>query len=758
MTIAPAIATSALRADDAERDGARHALGSLYAGELALWLIAVCGASCDGRAHGRSHCEHAGKTPLDAKWNAAAAARAARGLAERGAWIDSLAQHVARGGNVGLAVPDDLIVLDADSAAARAWLEGALPDAPMQETAKGAHFVARAAPGADVKARLGVELAPGVLVDLRVGRKSQIVVEPSVHATGALYTWRRELPARASEIPELPSHLLARIADAAKPPRAPTGAPRSAGHVAEGGRNDFLFREASALRRRGHDEGAILAALAALNERECIPPLPEHELRVIARSAARYAPEPAPGAPQAAGVQRSQPGSEPLTDTGNAERLVRLHGADLRYAPELGRWLCWDGQRFAVDVFEEIQQRAKATVRGLYAEAAALPDEGARKALAKHASRSESAARREAMISLARSEPGIPVATAALDADPWLLACANGTLDLRTGRLREARRDDLLTKLAPVRFDDAATAPTWHAFLERILPDAQVRAFVQRAVGYSLTGSTGEQVLFLAWGAGANGKSTFVQTLLELLGDYAMRTPAETLLARRENAIPNDVAALRGARFVAAVETEEGRRLAEVRVKELTGGDTVSARFMRAEFFTFKPVAKLWIATNHRPAVRGTDEAIWRRIRLIPFAVTIPESERDPRLPDRLRAERPGILTWAVEGCLAWQREGLRAPSAVVAATSSYRAEQDVLGSFLDERCVAEPTAWIATGELYRAFKAWVEGAGEHAMTQRAFANALAERGFDSVRQPGGERTRGWIGLRLIAANGGHSA
>lgn len=491
---------------------------------------------------------------------------------------------------------------------------------------------------------------------------------------------------------------------------------------------------------QGKDVSDHLGAGRSLEE------LVEIDLEERLRGAAGVHEEPAPAAEAKA---------PPLTDLGNAERLVRLHGEDLRYVHTWGRWLAWDGRRFADDTSGEIHRRAKTTVRAMYAEAADL-DDAPRKALAGWARRSESAGRIDAMIALARSE--VPVDHEALDRDAMILTVANGTLDLHTGALREHRRADLATKLAPVAYSPDAAAPTWVAFLERILPDADVREFVRRAVGYSLTGETGEQVLFLCWGSGANGKTTFVETVMAMLGDFALKTPAETLLAKRDNTIPNDVAALRGARFVAAVESEEGRRLAEVRIKELTGSDTISARFMRAEWFTFKPVAKLWLATNHRPVVRGTDEAIWRRIRLIPFNVTIPELERDPTLPARLRAELPGVLRWAVGGCLAWHLEGLGAPAAVLAATRSYRAEQDVLGAFLAERCLLAPTCWVSSASLYAAYRQWCEASGEHVVTQRALGLALRERGFEDVRE-GKARSRGWQGIGLLdRPEGGHMA
>lgn len=643
--------------------------------------------------------------------------------------LAAVAAHVSRGGNVGLALPRGAAVIDAeDPATIRACdaLDGAWQWS--RESEQRAHAVVRCDPALRQR-DLRIDGAPAP-VKTRIGGRGYIVAAPSTHPeTGEPYTWARALPDSLDALPELPAAWAEQLRGGAEREET-TSTDAGEGEIPRGARNETLTSLAGAMRRRGAEPDEILAALTVANRR-CVPPLPEEELYAIAHSVGRYA-----------------PAGEPLTDTGNAERLVRLHGRDLRYVHTWARWLAWDGRRFAPDTSGEIHRRAKETVRAAYAESAQLSDADARKELARWATKSESAARIDAMIGLARAE--VPVAHEALDADPWVLNVPNGTLDLRTGELRPHRRSDLLTKLAPVEYDPSAEAPTWERFLERILPDAAVRAFVRRATGYSLTADTGEQVLFLLWGSGANGKSTFLETLMAALGDYAMKTPAETLLARREGAIPNDVAALRGARLVAAVETEEGRRLAEARLKELTGGDTVSARFMRAEWFTFKPVAKLWVATNHRPRVKGTDEAIWRRIRLIPFTVTVPEPERDPKLPERLRAELPGILAWAVAGCLDWQRDGLRPPDAVLAATSDYRAEQDVLGAFLEDRCVLAPECWVASAQLFGAYKRWCEETGEHAMTQRVLGLALGERGFTDARKGSGRaRRRGWHGIGL---------
>ncbi|MDP9472822.1 MAG: phage/plasmid primase, P4 family, partial [Chloroflexota bacterium] len=441
-----------------------------------------------------------------------------------------------------------------------------------------------------------------------------------------------------------------------------------------------------------------------------------------------------------------------LTDLGNAQRLVTRHGRDLRYCHLWNKWLAWDGMRWQVDDSGEIVRRAKATVRGIYAEAKETSDPEERKSIARHALRSEADARIKAMISLAQSEPGIPIDPALLDTDPWLLTCLNGTINLRSGELLPHERVHYITKCAPVTHNPEATCPTWLAFLERIMAgDADLIGFLQRAIGYSLTGNTSERVFLILHGAGRNGKSTLLEVFRTLLGpDYAVRTPTDTLLAKREGGIPNDVARLRGARFVSASEADEGRRLAESTIKDLTGGDTISARFMRGEFFDFLPVFKLWLATNHRPVIRGTDLGIWDRIRLVPFSVRIPDDEQDRDLRQKLIAEAPGILAWAVRGCLDWQRHGLGTPSAVRQATAGYRADMDVLGAFLVDRCTIAPQARVAAKTLYADYQRWCEETGEKPLSQIAVGKQLAERGFTPARSGKG-RGRGWIGLGLLS-------
>ncbi len=436
------------------------------------------------------------------------------------------------------------------------------------------------------------------------------------------------------------------------------------------------------------------------------------------------------------------------TELANARRLVDQHGPDLRYCHRWASWLEWDGRRFKRDTSGAVERRAKSTIRKIYAEASEASDPGERKNLSRWAVQSEARTQIANMVALARSEPGIPIEPEQLDANPWLLNCRNGTLDLRTGELHKHRREDLITKLVDVEHEIDAECPTWLALLERILPSERLRLFLQRAVGYSLTGDTREQVLFMCIGAGANGKTTTLEGCSRVLGDYGRRTDFGTFLARDQERVRNDLAGLAGARFVSAVEVDQGRRLSEVVVKELTGGDTISARFLYGEFFEFIPQFKLWLAANHKPEVRGSDHAIWRRIRLIPFTVTIPDEEQDRTLPDQLHAELPGMLAWAVRGCLEWQASGLAEPEEVLDATLAYREEMDIIGGFISDRCIVSAGNKETAASLFDEYIRWTQDSGEQPVTKRTFGRLLRDRGFmDGRAGHGGARM--WIGLCL---------
>jgi len=450
---------------------------------------------------------------------------------------------------------------------------------------------------------------------------------------------------------------------------------------------------------------------------------------------------------------------EHFTDAENARRFAADHRDDVHYNHAWHRWLIWDGARWADDETGEIVRRAKATVRGYFAEAAYTDDhdEDYRRRLVKHGSQSESEPRLRAMITLAQSEPGIPVKPEQLDADPWALNFLNGTLDLRQGGdLRPHRRTDLITKLVPVNYKPDARAPRFLSFLDEIFDrQADVIGFVQRALGYGLTGLTIEQALFLLWGGGANGKTTLLRIFMLLLGAYAQSARAETLMEKRHDTIPNDIARLKGARFVGVVEAENGHRFAEGLVKQLTGGDIVTARFMRAEYFDFIPTFKVYLASNRKPIIRGTDHAIWRRIRLIPFMVTIAEEAQDKELAEKLAAEGEGILAWAVEGCRRWQADGLGLPDAVKKATQAYREEMDVLGQFIADRCLEWPTAAVSKHMLYEIYRKWCADNGMQPKTQPAFSRLVKERPGITDDRVGHGRIHFWQGIGLADADAG---
>lgn len=394
---------------------------------------------------------------------------------------------------------------------------------------------------------------------------------------------------------------------------------------------------------------------------------------------------------------------------------------------------------------------AKSTVRAMYAEAGNIENKDDRKSFLAFVLRSEQKDRLKAMVELAASEPGIPVLPEELDRDPWLLNVANGTIDLRTGELRPHRREDLITKITDVKYDETAKCPRWEQFLDEVMRGNQALVtFLQRAAGMSLTGDVSDHVLLTLYGTGRNGKSTFLNTLLAVMGDYGMQAAPDLLMAKRGERHPTELADLFGKRLVVSIESEQDRRLAESLVKQLTGGDRITARRMRQDFWSFAPTHHLWLATNHKPQIRGTDLAVWSRIKLVPFRAQFLDDDprQDKHLFKKLLAELPGILRWCVEGCLAWQAGGLGVPEEVKKATDEYRAEQDTIAAFLSDCCVVTPTAKAAIRDVYKAYLTWCETNGERPVSQRELGSRLVERGFERRRAHGGMWV--WQGIGLV--------
>jgi putative DNA primase/helicase len=435
------------------------------------------------------------------------------------------------------------------------------------------------------------------------------------------------------------------------------------------------------------------------------------------------------------------------SDMGNAERMVAQHGQDIRYCSLWGKWLIWDGTRWKIDDTGRVMKLAKKTTRNILAEAVASDDDPARKALVKHALTSENEKRLKAMISLAESE--LPITPDELDADHWLLNCTNGTVDLRTGQLLPHTRSHYITKTTGIPYHPGTEAPQWGAFLRRVMDgDNDLITFLQRSSGYTATGDVSERIILILYGKGRNGKTTYIETLSKALGDYAKKTPARTFMAKKDEGVPNDLAALKGSRFVLASETEEGRRLAVALVKEATGGDRIAARFMRGEWFDFTPQFKVWLATNHKPIITDSKDGIWDRVKLVPFAVRIPEEEVDKKLPQKLKAELPGILAWVITGCVEWQCYGLDAPKVVTDATKEYRADMDTIQAFINECCKVDLAETVSAKRLYAAYIRWCQDNGEKASSQRALGLNLRDR--DGLnKRPGTGGYTYWNGICL---------
>lgn len=467
------------------------------------------------------------------------------------------------------------------------------------------------------------------------------------------------------------------------------------------------------------------------------------------------------------------------TDAGNANRLVDMYGEDLSWCDSLC-WLVWDGTRWVEDRMRMIIARAKNVTTSMFAEAEdIITDDDTerlkeidgkddvdsveaadgikrRKKLKddwlKWAKTSDSLPRLKAMVEL--SAPEVAVSPNAFDQDIMLFNTLNGTIDLSTGLMYEARRDDRITKVAPVLADHTAKCPTWLKFLDDILidevglPDKELIEFVQRAVGYSLTGNVDDDVLLIMYGHGGNGKTVFIETVQALMGPYSKKAQHDFLLAKKQSGHPEVIAELRGVRALFASETDQGRNLSEALVKELTGGGQLSARFLNQKRFEFEQTQKVWLATNYKPVIKGQDDGIWRRIRLIPFLASFPvgDPRRDEHLGRKLSAELSGILNWAIEGCLNWQTAGLGIPDAVKKATSEYKNEMDTISQFLEARCVSGPRLEVSSKGLHEAFRRWAHDPEDQNINAKSFKARMEKRGAISKHTNKGTV---WVGYKL---------
>jgi putative DNA primase/helicase len=443
-----------------------------------------------------------------------------------------------------------------------------------------------------------------------------------------------------------------------------------------------------------------------------------------------------------------------LTDYGNAERLVYWHGDNLQYCEAKKTWFVWNGQYWKPDDSLETDRLAKNTIRRIYTEAGQCENDIQRKAISTHARNSEANSKIQAMIALAKSEKDIIISAEELDTNAFLLNCQNGTVDLRTGELLPHNRKDEITKIIPVVYDKMAECPRWMRFLDEVfIGNKDLIRFVQYALGYSLTGSIQERCMFIAYGNGANGKSKFLDTIEYILGDYSRHVEPSTFALKREEAggAREDIARLCGTRFVSSIETSVSHRLNEELIKKMTGDRLITTRNLYEKSFEFEQTYKMWLATNNRPIIKGTDDGIWDRIRMIPFERKFLPEEQDSLLYEKLIAEASGILYWIIEGCLLWQGVGLHlvTPDKVMNANTEYRSDMNTIQAFIDDCCAIEDKAFVTSKELYQLYVEWCLAGGERPESQKMLGSRLQglQHGIVSKKI---DNKRTWVGIRAI--------
>jgi putative DNA primase/helicase len=633
----------------------------------------------------------------------------------------------------------------------------AIPETLRQRTwSGGLHYVFQSVPGLK---NSGSALGDGLDIKSDGG---YIVAAPSV-VNGRSYAWENE----GTEPAPMPVWIAA-----PQPLRAPTS--RRSGSewaaqingVLQGSRQDELSRWAGYFLAKHAPE--IARELLRDWAGKCDPPLSAKEAdgcidRIIRLRGDDLVIEP-----------DDDPGGERFTDMANAKRLQDVAAERAGHVGEMkDKWYIFDGGRLVLDFKAAMYPFNAEVAERLFVEASLedarrkelearvaegnlvsevrdalkhrIEESEARSAtLGAGAQKMESRTGGDAAIELAKSLPGLRLKLDQLDTHPTWLNTPSGTLDLDTMDLHPHRFPDLLTKMAGAAYDPGAKCPRWDSFLEEVVPDIEVRAFLQRSLGLALTDITREQCLWFLYGLGRNGKTTLLNAVRYVLGDYAASTKASTLMVKQHgDEKRNDVAILRGARFVSATEAEDGQKMAEALIKEITGEDPVTARLLYAEFFTFKPTFKIFLAANHKPIISGVDLGIWRRIHLVPFEQNIPESKVDGLLPVALKAEGSGILNWLIAGYRAYAKGGLQVPQPVRAATAAYRHESDPLADFLEEACFVEPGLECTASALYDAYTRWAQANGvRFPLKARSLGQQLDDRGFKPHKGSGGTRFR----------------
>lgn len=631
-----------------------------------------------------------------------------------------------------------------DSLSQLSAIHGAFPETPWQITGTGGQHWCFASTGSVRNSAGGI--APGI--DIR-GTGGYIVVAPSIHPQSlAPYVWQID-PAKAPLAP-MPEWLLSLIRDVSrKRSGTQTGA-----RIPLGVQEATLTRIAGAMRRHGSTKSEILAALRVVSQERCDPQVSDRDLERIATSMSNY-----------------EPGEAlldfPLDDGGNAERLVNRYGESVRHVADSNAakgdgWHYYDGrvwQRSGSRIIQYQLETARAYQDATEAiivpegDAATLERKRAHTKNAKHCANERGLT---AMRKLAASFPDIEIQRTELDADPWSFAVANGVLDLRTGALRDSSPADLISRASPVAYDPDARHPLWFDFLRWFTRERpELERFLQMAAGYTMTADVREEKLFFIHGPAASGKTSFVEAVKVVMGGYATTADFSTFLKGHAVGGPRqDIARLSGARYVSSIEVDQGKRLAEGLVKQLTGGDTVTARFLYGTEFEFSATHKLWLVANDAPKVNSEDSGLWRRILRIPCDNVVPEGQRDATLKPRLKDPielGPTILTWMLEGCMLWQQAGgLDVPDTIKEATEDYRESQDPITDFLAEACEINKAVKVLFGDLWSAYLAYCKQYHRTPMGKRDFGDRLEARGFSRGRTGAGRFIQG---LTLAASD-----
>jgi putative DNA primase/helicase len=674
----------------------------------------------------------------------------------------------------------NLFVFDVDGEEGRNSIkERDIPETVTTITGKGNHYLYTHPKDTKLKTpKNSVGIIEGC--DIRTNR-GYIVAPPSMHYSGKKYRWQEGHAPNEIELANAPQWLLDKFKEAensVSPKEAKTPANPKNGNTTAYGKAALQdacekIRNAREYTRNQtlNDEALCIAQLVAggeVNRIEAKKALGNAALKaglgqseiISTLNSAFRAGEQNPRTPKN-DITTDDNSDFPLTELGNAERFVSQHKEYVKYVPAWG-WLIWNGKYWERDKLEHVRHLAHKTVKNILVEANDEKDRDKSARLARWAITSQSSAKITALLREVQAleedkvsgKVVVKANSAIFDKSPMLLNCSNGTINFtENGYLQPHNKADMITKIAPVDYKKEADCPTWLAFLDKIMAgNKDLIAFIQRAIGYTLTAKTNEQAIFFCYGTGANGKSTLFNIIAALLGDYSRKISFDSLLEKQKSGstATSDLARLAGARFVYASEPDVGKSLSESLLKELTSSEPITVRELYKPEFEFKPEFKLWIAANHKPQIKGQDHGIWRRIKLIPFEVTIPDHEQDKHLEEKLMAELSGIFNWAIEGALLWKLEGLAEPPEVIDATDLYKVESDILADFIADKVSKGPNKHILVADCYHEYTKYCLSNGERVISKRAFANAMRERGFLTSSGSGNKTL--FVGIDLKAA------